>query len=309
MEYNELVSVVMPVHNGELFLREAIESVLNQTYSNFELLIIENCPTDSSAGIIASFEDERIRLIIEEDCGQVHAYNRGFKEAKGEYIFIHDHDDVSHHERFEKQLEFITTHKLDILGSYYSLVNKNGDTLTLVKPPLMHRSIQVEYFYKVTSLYNPTLCIKKSVFINFGYFENKYFPSSDFEFGLRVLPFVRVGNIPKFLLMWRNHKSSLSHRDIKFGMNNALLLACKYLELNKGKYTREEYIFIKANIYYYYNKLFKSLKVIINNFSIADSALLLLAIKILLFFIPIKILRVNDLFNSKFVLLLRRYSL
>ena len=81
--FDSLVSVVMPVHNGEKFLREAIESVLNQTYKNFEFLIIENCSTDSSVEIIKSYNDSRISLIIEEDCGQVRAYNRGFKEAKG----------------------------------------------------------------------------------------------------------------------------------------------------------------------------------------------------------------------------------
>ena len=116
--FDSLVSVVMPVHNGEKFLREAIESVLNQTYKNFEFLIIENCSTDSSVEIIKSYNDSRISLIIEEDCGQVRAYNRGFKEAKGEYIFIHDQDDISHFERFEKQIEYITKNKVDICGSF-----------------------------------------------------------------------------------------------------------------------------------------------------------------------------------------------
>jgi glycosyltransferase involved in cell wall biosynthesis len=124
MEYNDRVSVVMPVHNGEKFLREAIESVLNQTYTNFEFLLIENCSTDSSVEIIKSYNDQRIKLIVEEDCGIVQGYNRGFKEAKGEYIIVHDQDDISLPERIESQLYFLTRNKLDLCGSSFSIVNE-----------------------------------------------------------------------------------------------------------------------------------------------------------------------------------------
>ncbi len=288
MEYNKLVSVVMPVHNGERFLREAIESVLNQTYTNFEFLIIENCSTDSSLKIIKSYNDPRIRVIIEEDCGQVQAYNRGFKESKGEYIFIHDHDDISHHERFEKQLEYIIENNFDIVGSYYELIDYKGVKLTEIKPPIYDYELKRTYYYKVTYLYNPTLCLKNIIFEHYGYFDKSFFPSSDYEFGLRVITKVKVGNVPEILLKWRNHSESLSHQNEKYGIANALFLACKYLELNKDNYSRNEYVLIKANNYYYYNKLLKSIKVILDNIRIIDLELLMLFFKIIVFFFQLK---------------------
>jgi glycosyltransferase involved in cell wall biosynthesis len=299
-------SVVMPVHNGERYLREAIESVLNQTYTNFEFLIIENCSTDNSVKIIKSYDDPRIRLIIEKDCGQVQAYNRGFREAKGEYIFIHDQDDVSDLVRFEKQLEYITNNNLDILGSYYNLIDSKGRKLTEVTPPIQNDEIKKVYYYKVTYLYNPTLCIRREVFNRFGYFYKHFFPSSDFEFILRIIHKVKVGNIPLFLLNWRNHKSSLSHSNIRTGFKNALIIANDYLDLNKNYFNKEDFIFIKANIFYYYNNLLKALKIIILNFNLRNFKLTKLFVKIVIFFIPIKILRLDDYFNARFILLLRK---
>lgn len=307
MVYNELVSVVMPVHNGERFLREAIESVLNQTYTNFEFLIIENCSTDSSLEIIKSYNDERIELIVENDCGQVQAYNRGFKEARGEYIFIHDQDDISHSERFEKQLKYMLKYNADIVGSFFSVINAKNELLTNVTLPVSHNKIEKGYYYKVIYLYNPTLCIHREVFASYGFFDKNYFPSSDFEFGLRVINKVKVTNIPEILLKWRHHNSSMSHKNINSSTGNALSVAVKYLELRKTQYSDYEYLFIKVHIYYYYNELFKSFKILLNNFRLLDKPLVVLLSKIMFFFIPIKILRVNDLFNTKIIYSIRKY--
>jgi len=214
-------SVVMPVHNGEKYLMEAIESVLNQTYTNFEFLIIENCSTDSSVEIIKSYNDPRIRLIFEEDCGSAQAYNRGFREAKGEFVFIHDHDDVSHPERFEKQLNCMIENDIDICGSYFNIIDEGGNKLVEVQPPLSNDEITKSFYYNVTHLYNPTLCLKKEIFNIFGYFDQKYSPSFDLEFILRIIYDVRVSNAAIPLLNWRRDKTSLSHKDIIFGIKNS----------------------------------------------------------------------------------------
>ena len=307
MQFNELVTVVMPVHNGERFIAEAIESVLVQTYTNFEFLIVENCSTDSSLNIINSFKDPRIKLIIEDDCGQVQAYNRGFREAKGKYIFIHDQDDVSILERFKLQIKYITENNLEIIGSYFIFMRQNGQEFRRVKVPVDPKEIERRYYFKTHSLYNPTLCLKREIFKKFGFFYNEYFPSSDFEFGLRVIPQSLIGNVPEFLILKRLHNHSLSQSNLKSGLNNAFLISSNYLQRNKQRYSKEEFVLIMSNIYYYYNKLFNCVIFIIKNISLINNELIILLLKSILFFIPLKVLRTKNLFNTKSIIFLRNY--
>ena len=107
--FNPLVTVLMPVYNGEKYLAEAIESVLNQTFADFELLIIDDCSSDNSVEIIQSYNDNRLKLIInEENIGQSKTLNKGIEFAKGKYIARLDQDDLSYKERLQIQIEKIS---------------------------------------------------------------------------------------------------------------------------------------------------------------------------------------------------------
>ena len=111
------ISVLMPLYNGEKHLAEAIESVLKQTYTDFELLIIDDCSTDVSVKIINSYDDRRIRLVQnKKNLGQSASMNKGLRFAKGIYIARMDQDDISHVYRLEKQIYFIKKKKCGIVG-------------------------------------------------------------------------------------------------------------------------------------------------------------------------------------------------
>jgi len=264
IENNEIFcSVVMPVHNGERFLREAIESVLNQTYTNFEFLIIENCSNDSSVEIIKSYKDGRIRLIIEEDCGIVQGYNRGFKEAKGEYIVVHDQDDFSVKSRIKKQLNNIIENNLDICGSYFNIIDLNNEILEKKKGPLTSSQISFELFFYRMAVFNPTVTMRTKVFETYGLFNERYQYDFDYEFYLRIKDKVKIGNYPEFLYSWRYWKNSTSYNIRQEADNSSVKLALKELENNNEKYSRE-YNLIKGCIYYYNNQLIKSLKYLIS---------------------------------------------
>src|SRR3990170_6306785 len=104
---NPEITVLMSVYNGERFLREAIESILNQTYRDFEFLIINDGSTDSSREIILSYNDPRIRLIDNElNIGLTRSLNKGLRLARGKYIARQDADDISFRKRLEKQVAF-----------------------------------------------------------------------------------------------------------------------------------------------------------------------------------------------------------
>jgi len=299
MEYNKLVSVVMPVHNGERFLREAIESVLNQTYTNFEFLIIENCSTDSSVEIIKSYKDDRIRLIIEKECGQVQAYNRGFREAKGEYIFIHDQDDISHPKRFEKQLQYMIDKKIDICGSDIKLIDKNGKIISESKKQVNNGSIKKELLYKPTTIHNSSACIRKDVLEKLNYWRVESFPVADCEFFIRAIDDYDFANIPEFLYFYRRHSSQITSIKKKLSIEKFLCISIKKIEERKMIIPIKEYYYLEGLTYYYSNYMLKALHNLIKSaiyFNYSKELLRYLFI-IIVFGIPLKIIRKTNILD------------
>ena len=107
------ISVLMPVYNCEKFLKKAIDSILNQTFDNFEYIIINDGSTDNTLNIIKSYKDKRIKIINNsKNLGISRSLNKGIRQAKGEYIARHDSDDISDLNRFKLQLEYLGKKKL-----------------------------------------------------------------------------------------------------------------------------------------------------------------------------------------------------
>ena len=124
MNSSKLISVLMPVYNTkEEFLRTAIESILNQTFSNFEFIIINDGSTNNAEDVILSYKDDRIIYLKQENQGIVAALNNGWDRAKGEYIARMDSDDISFPERFEKQLKFLEENpEYSLVGSWAEVI-------------------------------------------------------------------------------------------------------------------------------------------------------------------------------------------
>src|ERR1700752_5362711 len=102
------ISVIIPVYNAEKYIREAVESILHQTYTDFEVLLIDDGSTDNSAKVIAEIKDPRIVYIKQDNAGMAAALNKGITFCKGKFIARQDADDVAHATRFEKQIKFLT---------------------------------------------------------------------------------------------------------------------------------------------------------------------------------------------------------
>ena len=298
MTYDKLVSVVMPVHNGEKYLREAIESVLSQTYTNFEFLIIENCSIDSSLDIIKSYNDSRIRIIIEKKCGIPFAYNKGFREAKGQFIVIHDQDDVSLSNRIESQLNFILKNNIDICGSAFLIIDNKNQVLKKIFPPQSHEKIFVNLFFDFFSIFNPTLMIKKKVLSKLDYFNERLLTGSDYDFLLRSFDEYKVGNINEILLKYRYHKNSTSKTNKKYWKND-LEISLKYFEKYRKKFD-DEY-FVLSRIFFFYGLYGKSvtnnLKSIFNKGPNNEKIKYLLFSTV--FVIPLFFLRKSNIFFNK----------
>lgn len=131
---DSLVSIITPSYNSEKYISNTIESVITQTYQNWEMIIVDDCSTDSSCDIAEKYtqKDSRIKLIkLNKNSGPAKARNRAIKEAKGRYISFLDSDDIWYHRKLEKQVYFMKENDLAVTCSSYYIVDAKGKKIKL----------------------------------------------------------------------------------------------------------------------------------------------------------------------------------
>ena len=203
------ISVVMPLYNGEKYLREAIDSILNQTYANFELLLINDASKDSTENIILSYDDSRIIYVKnEENLGLIKTLNKGFDLSRGEFIARMDQDDISTPDRFEKQVSiFEKNSKIGVCGTLFTPFGKDGKFKTIDHPEL-HKDIKI-HLLTACVIGHPTVMLRKDVVENLRYDEN-YQAAEDYELWTRLVKSTEFYNIQESLLHYRIHETNMS---------------------------------------------------------------------------------------------------
>lgn len=207
---NPLISVVLAVYNGEKYLVKAIESILNQTYLNFEFIIINDGSTDRSLEIIKSYDDKRIVLISRENRGLIESLNEGIEKAKGRYIARMDADDISFPKRFEEQIDFMEKN-LDI-GICGTAVIGFGEDIkeSQWKLSLNNKTIKTELLFS-SCFAHPTVMIRKELIVKHNLFYNKAFVhAEDFELWTRMAEHTKFANLEMPLLKYRIVQDSVT---------------------------------------------------------------------------------------------------
>lgn len=209
---NPTISVVMPVYNGERFLREAIESILKQTYSDFEFIIINDGSTDKTDEIVRSYNDPRIVYIKnDKNLGLSKSFNTGIDAARGKYIARMDADDVCAPKRFERQLQFLERRPgVDIVGSNLRFIDEKSRPLSNFKRQADHIDIKFSSLFS-TPMMHPTIMGKTSVFKTHHYNE-ALSNSEDYELWSRLLfkTDTHFANIHEPLLFYRTYPNSFT---------------------------------------------------------------------------------------------------
>ncbi len=156
------ISIIVPVYNAEKFIKETIRSVLSQTKQEWELLLVDDCSTDSSASIIESFDDDRIRLIkMEDNLGAYAARNRGVKEAEGRYIAFLDADDLWEPEKLEHEYAFMTERNAGFVFTGYEFADENGTGKgSIVKVP---ETLPYKKALHNTTIFTSTVMIDRNI--------------------------------------------------------------------------------------------------------------------------------------------------
>jgi len=210
---NPKITVLMPVYNGEKHLKEAIESILNQTFKDFEFLIINDGSTDRSVEIIESYSDPCIRLVHnEQNLGLITTLNRGFDLCKGEYIARMDADDISLSIRLEKQVKFLDSNPDISICS--SLIKTFGDiNPSVFRYPEDHESIRSTLLFK-NSIAHPAVMMRNSA-IKGLYFDSSFKHAEDYELWARASKYLKFYNLQEVLLLYRMHNKQVSQHHIE----------------------------------------------------------------------------------------------
>ena len=198
----------MSVYNGERYLREAIDSILNQTFSDFEFIIVDDGSMDSSLEIIRAYNDERIRLIRNErNLGLTASLNKGLDQSRGEYVARMDCDDVSLPERLARQVAFMDANPKVGASSTWALdIDAEGNVLRRRKALV---GAQLDNFYWRTPLIHPSAIIRFSQFKELRYDERIRY-AQDYDLWLRIKERSSLANLPECLLLYRVHDESIT---------------------------------------------------------------------------------------------------
>ena len=211
-----LVSVLLPVYNAQDYLKQSIDSILGQTLTDFELIIVNDGSTDGSKAIIDSYSDSRIIVIDQPNAGLPISLNRAIARARGKYLARQDADDVSEPTRLEKQVAFLDEH-LDygLLGTWARILEIDTITDRELKHPIENGELQMKLVF-YNCFVHSSVMIRKEVLSRSGLYpeDPEKFPPEDFDLWLRIAQISKVANLPSHLLQYRELPESISRQKL-----------------------------------------------------------------------------------------------
>ncbi len=214
MTTSPTVSALMAVCNGEKYLRQAVDSVLAQTFRDFEFIIIDDGSRDASLDILEGYAhmDRRIHLISRPNKGLTKSLNEGLQVAKGEFIARMDGDDVSLPTRFEKQVAYLQEHPdIALVGSRVEFIDPDGSPINL-KPGMVltHDEIDAALLRKGWPVVHPAVMMRREAVLKIGGYSEQFLTNQDHDLFLRLAERGRLANLPDVLLQYRQHFESIS---------------------------------------------------------------------------------------------------
>ena len=223
------VSVLMTVYNGQRYLSAAVESVLEQTYHDFEFVIIDDGSTDSSPAILERYakQDCRIRILTRSNKGLTKSLNEGLQHVRGRYLARMDADDISLPNRFEKQVTYLDEHPDRVLvGTRCILIDPDGLPICEKRHIVMeHEEIDTLLLRMSWPLVHPSVMMRTEVVKQVGGYDERYRTNQDHDLFLRLAEVGKLANLPEILLLYRQHFESIGFRRVAEQTSTVLEIA------------------------------------------------------------------------------------
>jgi len=228
--------VLLPVRNGGTFLKPALESILIQTLSSFELIVVDDGSTDASAVIAESLArvDDRVRVLHRAADGLSAALNAGLQEARGEYVARMDSDDISLPDRLQKQVAYLDAHPACIaVGAWIDVVDTEGRYLGRKTFAETHEKICDALMRCISPIAHPTLVARREVLLAAGGYDGRCYPSEDLDLWFRLADRGELANLGERLLLYRRHKAAVGVRE-RHRMKAMALKICNEARVRRG---------------------------------------------------------------------------
>jgi len=256
MTQSHFVSVIIPTYNRAIFLVEAINSVLEQTYKNYEIIVIDDGSTDSTSEIIKQFEN-KIRYFYQENKGPSAARNAGIKNAEGDLVAFIDSDDVWLAEKLSQQVQlFDENHRLGLVSSAYYSCDSNLNINRVIKDDRLTNKKYILRKLFVRNIFpTPTVLVKRVCFEKVGLFNESYGFAEDWEMWMRIALKYDVAYIRTPLCRCRRHNSSITFRKEEENFNDWMKVIKENFKRGKEKYGNiyHNVLLRKAKSWYYLN--------------------------------------------------------
>jgi len=237
MQTTPTVSIVTSVHNGEIYLEESIDSILQQTYTNFEFIIIDDGSYDKTPEILNSYvKDNRIRIFKNpQKLGLSKSFNLGVKKSSGEYIARHDADDISIKNRLFVQKHYLDLHQdVAIVSSSNIYINQLGEVISVANREANPTITRWRLFFSNPIIHSSTM-FRKSIVISCGGYDENLKHSEDYDLWCRIAEQYPIAQLPDVLVKFRKHQKSFTQQNSLSANHNSVLISQKYISkyLNK----------------------------------------------------------------------------
>ena len=231
------ISVVMPVYNGQDYVLDAVASIAEQSFRDWELLCVNDGSSDRTAEILDWFasQDPRVRVIHQQNTGLVGALNHGFDQARAELVMRMDHDDLALPDRMQRQYRFMQQNSdCVVCGGAIMEMDSDGDLLGSSSLPLEHDNIVADLLHRRTGHFHPTTLIRANAFQRTGGYRDEFKHIEDHDLWLRMSKLGRLVNLPDVVLCYRLHAASVcwTQADFRRERMNALMEQA-YAELDR----------------------------------------------------------------------------
>lgn len=239
MDTKPAVSVLMPVFNGEKYLSEAIESILNQTFGDFELIIIDDGSTDGTAEILHEYaqHDDRIRIHHQDNHGIVFALNKGLELARGRFIARMDADDISLTGRFASQVKYLDSHpEISVLGGDARIIGQHGEIINNIHLSFAFEPLFIFWILLFENcITHSTVMMRTDAIKRLGGYDEKYLFAEDYYLWSRLPKENLICNLPEVVLFHRVHTGNVSQKNIEVQLVNSSLISQEYISKMVGK--------------------------------------------------------------------------
>jgi len=225
------ISVILPTYNGEEYLQDALQSIFAQTYSDFEVIAINDGSTDQTPEILDSVKDKRLKVIYQKNHGLALSLNIGIRAATGEFIARQDQDDISLPTRFEKQVEYFDNHpKCGLLGTHANIWKNNQKTKRKIQHPYDNATLQLLGLFNCRFVHSSVMA-RTEVMINAGMYPSDPLrnPPEDFDLWLRMMKQCDVANLPLPLLYYREVATGITQTNKLLIQERTHQIACDNL--------------------------------------------------------------------------------